>query len=246
MKWITDPGRLISFCEKINDEGCVGALLSGGFDKRGRLLNLENMLKPIKKVKKETDLLIAIHPGFVDEDLARELANAKVDIALIDCIGSKATIKEILGIDASPDDYLDTLENLTDAGIPIAPHICIGLHYGKLKGEIEALKMIKESCDPSVIIFIIFRPTKGTEMENFSPPSIGDISKVIKKARETFPNADLSLGCMRPRNLLREEIEIAALKNGVNRMVIPSKKTLDEAMKMGYEIKEIDGCCALP
>lgn len=242
MKSITDPEHLFSYCKKIDDK-CNGILLSGGFDKKGMLLNLQKMLKTIKKVKEKTELTVAIHPGFVDEGLAQELADAGIDIALTDFIGSEETIREILGIDASPIDYLNTLKNLENAGIPTAPHICIGLHYGKLKGEIDALKMLN-NCDPAVIVIIIFLPTMGTEMENCFPPSIADISKVMKKAGEI--SKEISLGCMRPRNFLREEIEMIALKNGITRMALPSKKTLETAKNMGYEIREIDGCCGLP
>ena len=68
----------------------------------------------------------------------------------------------------------------------------------------------------------------------------------IKEAKDVFPNKDLSLGCIRPRLRYREEIELVALENGVTRMEIPSKRTIETAKQMGYKIKTINACCALP
>jgi uncharacterized radical SAM superfamily protein len=56
----------------------------------------------------------------------------------------------------------------------------------------------------------------------------------------------VSLGCIRPRARFREEIEFAALKAGATRMEIPSKNTLKFAENMGYTIRTINACCALP
>jgi uncharacterized radical SAM superfamily protein len=51
---------------------------------------------------------------------------------------------------------------------------------------------------------------------------------------------------MRPRSGGREPIELAALNAGVTRMEIPSKQTIRVASERGYEIQEINACCALP
>ena len=51
---------------------------------------------------------------------------------------------------------------------------------------------------------------------------------------------------MRPRNSYRINLEEAALEAGVTRMEIPLESTLKKAMEMGYKIKKIDACCALP
>ena len=108
------------------------------------------------------------------------------------------------------------------------------------------MKIIKEFCNPSLLVMIIFRPTKGTVLENCKIPNLDEISVVVKKVKEMFPDKDISLGCIRPRLEQREEIELAALQAGVNRMEIPSKNTLKSAEKMGYTIRTVYACCALP
>ncbi len=247
MQSLPNPEKFFETCRKFADNGTIGFLLSGGCNKNGEMLNLRKLLPLIKKVKKETDLIIKLHTGFVDKKLAEDIVNAEIDIASIEVVGSDETIKEIFDFNATINSYSSTLHNLESAGIPyIIPHVCIGLHYGQLKGEFNALKIIKKSCKPSLLVIIIFRPTKGTILENCKIPSIDDISKVIKKAKEFFPNKDISLGCMRPRTKWRNEIEFAALQSGVTRMEIPSKKTLKAAKEMGYTIRTINACCALP
>lgn len=247
MQNLTEPDELLNSCRRFADEGAVGFLLSGGCDKNGAMLNLRKLLPIVKQIKKETDLVVKLHTGLVDKELAEDIVAAGVDIASVEVVGSNETIQEIFDFNATVDSYADTLQNLEAAGMPyIVPHVCIGLHYGELKGEFHALEVIKNFCDPSLLVLIIFRPTKGTILEQCKIPSADDISTVVEKAKELFPDKDVSLGCIRPRARFREEIELAALKAGVTRMEIPSKNTLRCANEMGYTIKKIHACCALP
>ncbi len=247
MQSLTKPDELLNSCRGFADEGAVGFLLSGGCDKNGAMLNLRKLLPVVKLIKKETDLVVKLHTGLVDKELAEDIVAAGVDIASVEVVGSNETIQEIFDFNATVDSYADTLQNLEAAGMPyIVPHVCIGLHYGELKGEFHALEVIKNFCDPSLLVLIIFRPTKGTILEQCKIPSADDVSTVVEKAKELFPEKDVSLGCIRPRARFREEIELAALKAGVTRMEIPSKNTLRCANEMGYTIKKIHACCALP
>ena len=93
---------------------------------------------------------------------------------------------------------------------------------------------------------IVFRPTKNTPLAYLPPPQPQDVTQIITYARHLFPQTDISLGCMRPRTHLRQEIELAALHAGATRMEIPTKKTLQEAQHLGYTIRTIHACCALP
>ncbi len=247
MQSLTKPEKFLETCRQLADNGTVGFLLSGGCNKNGKMLNMRKLLPVVKQIKRETDLIIKLHVGFVDTTLAEDIVSAGIDIASVEVVGSNETIKEIFDYNASIDSYVNTLQNLESAGMPyIVPHICIGLHYGEMNGEFKALKIIKESCNPSLLVMIIFRPTKGTVLENCKIPSISDISTVVKKAKEMFLYKDISLGCIRPRARYREEIELAALQAGVTRMEIPSKNTLKAAEDMGYTIRTINACCALP
>jgi len=287
MKPVTTSAQLIDAAHQLEKEGAVGFLLSGGCAKDGTMLNLPNLLDGIKRVKKETNLIVKLHTGFVSREMAKQLVEAGVDVASMEMVGDAQTIKEIFNLDAAPEHYKETFKNLADAGMRhIVPHVCVGLHYGELRGEFKALEMLKEVCKPSTLVMIVLRPTPGTDLENLKAPDAEAVAAVVKKARELFPGVDISLGCMRPRSgkvgsrisevgsllksdfgglmsdvensvvtshiplqtshFIRDDIELAALRAGVTRMEIPSSATLEEARKMGYEIKRVDACCALP
>ncbi len=247
MQQLTKPADLFAAARRFASEGAIGLLLSGGCDDHGEMLNLRRLLPTIRKIKDETELVIKLHTGLVDRTLAEEIVSAGVDIASTEVVGDNETIQDIFDFSASVESYRNTLVYLEDAGMPfIVPHVCIGLRYGKVRGERTALQIIHNSCDPELLVMIVFRPTKGTALENTPPPASQSVAKVIGMAKNMFPDKEISLGCIRPRNQHRQEIESAALNAGVSRMEIPSKKTLQLAQSMGYTIKHVDGCCALP
>lgn len=229
------PEKLIKACRKINENNGVGFLLSGGYDEKGRLLNLERMLPAIKKIKKETGLIINIHPGPVNKKVSEQL---DVDFASVE-IPSDTMIKNVFRLNAKTDDYVETYYNLKNAGIDVVPHVCV--YSG------DEHKLLKSIEKPSAIVVIVFTPTKNTPMQNESAPEAKMIGNVIRNIKKMFPYSEISLGCMRPRNrVVRAEIEIEALKSGVSRMELPSEKTISYAKEKGYEIKRFDACCALP
>ncbi|MBU4255941.1 MAG: radical SAM protein [Candidatus Thermoplasmatota archaeon] len=241
---VTDE-ELVRVCRRFYENNAVGVLLSGGCDKNGRMINLEKNLSAIKKIKDETGLIIKLHTGFVDEKLAENLKDI-IDVASMEMVGSNTIIKEIFGLNATVNDYVETFRNLQDVGVNVAPHVCVGLHNGRVREEFKALELIKENIKPETVVIIVFRPTKNTVLQDLQPPSPEDVGSVVKKAKKLF-DVEISLGCMRPRNrFVRAEIEIEALKSGASRMEIPSKKTISYAKEKGYEIRRFDACCALP
>ena len=219
----------------------------------GNLLNLKKFLPAIRKVHK-MGLIIKLHTGFVDKSLAESIASAGVDIASQEMVGDAGTIKKIFGIDAVPEDYLTTFQNLQDAGIPhICPHICVGLDEGRLKGELKALEMLSQHISISTLAIIVLRPTKGTKLAGIKPPSGDDIEKVIAHARSLFPNIKIILGALRPRGseekggkAERVDIEMGALRGGIDGAEVPSQEMLDAAISMGYSIKKIQAFGVLP
>jgi uncharacterized radical SAM superfamily protein len=127
----------------------------------------------------------------------------------------------------------------------VVPHICIGLHEGKIKGVAKALEIAAE-IRPDALVFLVLTPTSGTQFEKVSPPSTFEVGRVIADARLKFPNATLALGCMRPRGDKKTEYELQALHSGVDRIEIPSRRTLEAARAMSLEVKRLEACCAVP
>jgi len=229
------PEKLTKVCRKLDENNAVGILLSGGYNKDGKLLNLERMLPAVKKIKKETKLIINIHPGLLSKNTADALL---VDFASAE-IPSNWVIKNVFRLNKTTNDYLETYYNLKNAGIDVVPHVCV--YSG------DEYKLLKNIEKPSAIVVIVFTPTKNTPMQNESAPEAKMIGNVIRNLKKMFPETEISLGCMRPRNrFVRAEIEIEALKSGASRMELPSKKTINYAKEKGYEIKRLGACCALP
>jgi uncharacterized radical SAM superfamily protein len=249
------PEKFLEACIKLKNKGANGILVSGGCDKKGGLLNLPKFLPVIKQIKKETNLIIKLHTGFVNKKLAKQIVEAGVDIASVEVVGSDDSIREIFGLNAEVQDYIDTLVNLEAAGIKhIAPHIAVGLHYGELNGEFRALEVTHKNIHPSAIIIIVFIPTKGTKLENLSAPSGADVGKVVETAKRLFPSIPIVLGAMRPRcatlnnknSRIRDDIEKCAVDKGITGIEMPSLETIDYVIQRGYKIKKIHAYGVLP
>lgn len=250
----TTPAALVRFAEDLAARGAAeGLLVSGGCGREGRMLSLPRFLPALEKVHR-LGLIIKLHTGFADERLARGMAEAGVDIASMEFVGSRDSAREIFGLDAGPEDYELTFANLRDAGLPhIAPHICVGLHRGELLGESEALDSLRKTVEPSTIALIAFRPTKGTPLEGCKPPSPEAMEDVAAHARKLFPATKIILGALRPRGTsaeagraAREALELAALRGGVSGAEVPSGRMLAEVRAMGLKVKRIEAFGVLP
>jgi len=161
---------------------------------------------------------------------------------LIDVIGGAETIKNVYHLDAKPADFEDSMMYLKKFGVRIAPHIVIGLNYGKISGEFHALGMLQK-VKPEAIVFVGLMPFKNTPMFSIAPPKAEDIAKFISTARLMFPKTPLILGCARNRKD-KAELDRLAVKAGINAIAHPSKTAIEEAEKMGLKINFEPACCA--
>lgn len=206
-----------------------GVLISGGFDEKGRLLNLEKMLPKIEKLREK--LYVAIHPGFVDEKMAERISHA-VNIAFVDIPSSNA-IKNVFGLNKKMEDYLNNMHILQDAGLKISPHITAGLDYGEIE-EWEIIDEIKNSKIEKVVLNFII-PTAKTPFENVRI----DSQEAITFFKETKKKiSKIAIGCMRPRRL-----DIPLIEAGAEEMANPSMEAMKYVGKNGFT--ELQWCCGI-
>jgi len=238
----TMPEKLLDLCAQLKHNGAVGCLISGGCLPDGSV-PVGKFVDVIVKVKRELGLTVFVHTGIIDFDTAKKLGNAGVDAALIDIIGSDETIREIYNLNVTVKDYENSLKALYEAGIVFVPHVIVGLHYGKLKGEFHALKMISQY-KPSALVIIAFMPIHETEMETVEPPKPVDIAKIITVARLMFPQTPLVLGCMRPKGKHRVETDVLAIKAGVDAIAFPEEEAIRFAENQGYGVSFSSFCCS--
>lgn len=95
------------------------------------------------------------------------------------------------------------------------------------------------------ISMIIFRPTAETAFSDCLPPPPEEVAYFIATARLMFPHTPLYLGCMRPGGRYREQVDIYALKAGVNKIVIPSPAARRQVIRLGLTVNLSEECCSL-
>jgi hypothetical protein len=228
----------------LSQNGVSGLVLSGGTLKDGSVPVYE-FAEVLKQIKEETGLKMNAHTGVLSEAQAKSFS-LFLDAALTDVVGDAETVKEVLGLDLGPEDYRRTLSFLRKAGVKnLSPHIIVGLDHGRIRGELAALDILQEF-SPENIVIVVLIPTKGTEMENISPPNIDDVSKIISIARLMYPKTNISLSCVRPGGRYRLQLDAEAIRSGVNKVAVPSKGAYKVAEELGLRIEEIkeSRCCS--
>ncbi|MBS7655086.1 radical SAM protein [Candidatus Bathyarchaeota archaeon] len=236
------PKKLIDVCMEIEKHKGLGCLISGGCLING-VVPLKNFSKAIKEVKSKTKLKIVVHTGLIDEETAFSLKEAGVDAALIDVIGSEKTLKEIYHLNTNVESFDKSLSIINKAGLPLIPHILVGLQHGEIEGEYNALNIISRY-NPSALIVIVFFPIKGTKMEKDDPPAIPKVIKFIAFARKVFSGTPIALGCARPTGAYRVKLDSLAVKTGVNGIAFPAEEAVELAKSLNLEILYSNVCCS--
>ena len=240
---VKDPDDMFKICLKIREHGGRGCLISGGSLKDGSV-PLMKFIPVIKRIKEELGLKVVIHTGLIGPEIAEALATVDVDGVMLDIIGSNETIKKVYHLDRSVEDFEYSLILLEENDVPTIPHVVVGLHFGKLKGEKEALKIVARHRIAALVI-VVFMSLKGTPMENVKPPPPIVVAKVMLAARFLMPNTPLLLGCARPKGLYKANVDVFGIKAGVNGIAYPSEEAYNFATRLGLKVKIYDECCSL-
>lgn len=236
------PREMRLTLEDLMEKGCKGILISGGANRRGEV-PLEPFLKEIAFAK-SLGLRVLVHTGLVRPEMAFRLKAAGVDQVLLDIIGYEETIRDVYHLERKPVDYLKAMLSCRQAGLDIAPHVVIGLHYGRILGEFVALDMIKEA-GAQTLVLVILNPMRGTAMAGVQPPTIEEVGFVLAKARLDNPDIPITLGCARPPGFYKREVERLAVDCGVNALAYPDQITVDYARDRGLEPVFTEECCSL-
>jgi uncharacterized radical SAM superfamily protein len=237
----TTPHDLLRVCRSLKAQGCTGCLISGGCLPNGTV-PLERFVEPIRTIKEELGLKVIVHTGVIREPTAYALKAAGVDAALLDVIGSDDTIREVYNLDVGIADYDSSLQALQRSGLPFIPHVIVGLHHGKLKGEFSALDLIAKY-DPAALVIIALIPLSGTPMGSVDPASPAEIVEVIAQARLKL-HAPIALGCMRPQGPHRVKTDTLAVEAGINAIAYPTSEAVALARTLGLENDFSPQCCS--
>ena len=237
------PEELVRKCQEAKMRGAEGVLISGGSDSKGHV-PLDRFGEAIKTVKTELDLKVVIHTGLVSVKTAELLQEASIDAAMLDIIGDEQVAENVYHIEDGPSRMNASLSLLRDADIPTVPHVLVGINYGKIGGELEALQMIADN-DPAAVVVIALNPVRKTPMESVSPPSPETIGRIMTIARRGMEKTPLLLGCARPIGQHKIDSDKNAVMSGANGIAYVSQEGVDFARDRGLKPVFMDVCCSL-
>ncbi len=238
------PDRLWKVCEDLRSQGVTGILISGGSNRDG-IVELHPFLNTMRRVREELGMIVTCHVGLVDRGLAEGLREAGVDAVLLDIIGDDETIARVYKLPhRSVRDYYDSLKNLKEAGLRIVPHVIIGLHYGKIKGEFRALDMIADH-DPDALVLVVVMPYYGkANFQLLPPPKPEEGAEVVLYARKLMPSVPIMIGCARPAGPDRVKFDVYSLLAGVNGIAFPAEGVVTYSKEIGLEPVLSPSCCS--
>lgn len=177
------PKDLITVGKHLKSKGVSGVLISGGCDNFGRV-PFESFIDAIRELK-NLGMKVFIHTGLVDEERAKLLKEANIDVVLIDVVADQKSIYDVLNLKISTIAFINSLRIMQKHDLRIAPHIVIGLNKGLPSGEFKAIDKLV-SIEPDTLILVIFTPYTGTPFEKYQPPKPSYVVKVLEYARKNF------------------------------------------------------------
>jgi uncharacterized radical SAM superfamily protein len=234
---------LYELCAALAERGARGVLVSGGCDRQGRVPLLRHA-GDLVRVRRELGLAVRVHPGLADEETAMALGGADVDGAMVDVIGAAETVRAVYHLDVAVAEYGRAMERLERHGVPLVPHIVLGLHYGRMLGEWRALEMIAER-RVKLLVLVVLMPLYGTAMARTSPPSAAQIGAFFRDARGACPDTPIMLGCARPIGPLKAEIDRLAVDLGFAGIAYPAEGVVAYARARGLVPEFHDACCGV-
>jgi hypothetical protein len=227
----------------IETEGLQGFLLSGGSNKRNEI-RYSRFYPVVEKLKRDfPHLRIAIHTALTDEAGAKEMESAGVDVAMLDIIGAEETIREVYHLDRPVDDFEATLESLCSTSMQISPHIVIGLHYGRILGEANALDILSRHPTHALVLVVImpFYAKPGT----FVTPDTLDVGRIFLEARRRLPDRQVLLGCARPPGMHKRVTDAYAVMAGLDGIAFPADGAVAVADTIGRPFHQAHACCSI-
>jgi len=229
--------------ELIVAQDLQGFLLSGGSTRRNEI-RYERYYPVIENLKRDhPHLKIAVHSALLDETRARRMGAAGVDTAMMDVIGAEETIRQVYHLDRPVADFEATLAALCTTSMEVVPHIVIGLHYGRVLGEPNALDIVSRHRVHSLVLVVVmpFYARPGT----FATPATTDIGRIFLEARRRIPERPVLLGCARPPGMHRRVTDSYAVIAGLDGIAFPADGTLAVAHAIGRPAVQEHACCSV-
>ena len=241
---VRTPEALWSQVNEQIASGAQGMLLTGGSNYRNEV-EYDAFYPVIRKIKNSfPQFKIAMHTALVDMDIARRMEDSGIDAAMMDVIGAQDTISQVYHLRRTVDDFEKTLEYLVSTHMKVVPHIVIGLHYGQLLGEWQALEMIQRHV-PQAVVLVVVMPFYAPENRPFATPDSAEVGRFFMDARKALPDVPLLLGCARPPGRVKAEIDSYAVMAGLNGLAHPTDGMVELAVRLSRDVRVTPACCSI-
>ena len=227
----------------VASEGLSGFLLSGGSNRRNEI-NYGRFLPVVEGLKRDfPDLKIAIHSALLDEQRARDMESAGVDTVMMDVIGAQETIEQVYKLQRPVEDFEKTLAALCATSMEVTPHIVVGLHYGKILGEANALDMVSRY-DVNALVLVVIMPFYA-KPGTFVTPETSDVGRIFLEARERLADQQVLLGCARPPGMHKRVTDAYAIMAGLDGIAFPADGAVSVAHTIGRPFEQAHSCCSI-
>lgn len=225
-------------------KGARGLLLSGGSNHRNEV-EYGAFYATMRRIKDTFPAFqIALHTALVDIDAARRMQDAGIDAAMMDVIGAQDTITQVYHLKRRVDDFERALEYLVATSMKVVPHIVVGLHYGRLLGEWNALEIVRRH-RPSALVLVVVMPFYALPQRPFITPDAHAVGGFFLDARAAFPDLPLLLGCARPPGRVKAQIDAYAVMAGLNGIAHPSDGMVELATRLKRAVRVTPSCCSV-
>ena len=233
--------------QKVRDlillQNLQGFLLSGGSNRKNEI-RYERYYPVIEGLKRDyPHLRIAIHTALTDEQGAKRMESAGVDTAMMDVIGSQETIQQVYHLNRPVDDFEATLAALAATTMEVTPHIVVGLHYGRILGESNALDMISRHDITALVLVVVmpFYARAGT----FTTPDTSDVGRIFLEARRRLGDKPVLLGCARPAGMHKRLTDAYAVMAGLDGIAFPADGAVAVCEAIGRPYHQEHACCSI-
>ncbi len=221
-----------------------GFLLSGGSNRRNEV-PYDRYYPVLEKLKRDfPHLRIAVHSALLDERRARLMQDSGVDVAMMDVIGAQETIRDVYHLDRTVADFEGTLSALSATSMDVVPHVVIGLHYGRLLGEQNALDIISRY-KVAALILVVVTPIYAPADRPFATISTDDVARVLVAARQRINHAPVQLGCVRPAGRHKLITDAYAVMAGFDGIAYPAEGIVALARAIGRPVEQEHACCSI-
>jgi uncharacterized radical SAM superfamily protein len=176
--------------------------------------------------------------------MARRMEDSGIDVAMMDVIGAQDTVSQVYHLRRRVEDFEQTLAWLTETSMKVVPHIVIGLHYGRLLGEWNALEMLTRH-RPDAVVLVVVMPFYAPPNRPFATPDSREVGGFFMDAREALPDIPLLLGCARPAGRVKVEIDSYAVLAGLNGLAHPADGMVELAARLGRDVRVTPACCSI-